>query len=266
MSGDFFWPPDPALGDNFIGSYSIGITQIGTVQPWKWQVTVISQYANSDTLCQIIADCNSWLDQTYNFEQFYSLIWNIDTAQGYGLDVWGRILGLPRNILVDQAIPYFAFDIEGQGFDQGQIYNEGDPRFETVNTSLNDNDYRRLLLAKAAANISSGTTASIMTLLNSYYSAFNEQIFINETNESSPLRFFICQVGKPITLTNLAILENNYLPAFPAGISTDVLVVSQQGPMFGFDLDNDYVAGFDKGVIDMTPFNYRIFFGYGLIA
>ena len=62
--------------------------------------TVISQYANSPVLLALLRRLNTALDQAANIEQFYTLVWDLRTAVGYGLDVWGRIVGVNRVLRV----------------------------------------------------------------------------------------------------------------------------------------------------------------------
>ena len=50
--------------------------------------TVGSQYANSPQIDALIAFMVEWIDPTVNLQQFYTLVWNISTAVGFGLDIW----------------------------------------------------------------------------------------------------------------------------------------------------------------------------------
>lgn len=59
--------------------------------------TIISQYANSPIICALIERMNEWIDPRADIEQFYNMVFNVATAQGYGLDVWGRIVGIGRH-------------------------------------------------------------------------------------------------------------------------------------------------------------------------
>lgn len=127
--------------------------------------TVISQYAESPTLGQLIQYFQQYFDPTANFNAFYSQIWNIYTAKGYGLDVWGRILGVGR-VLELTSSTYFGFtgpvSASGVPFNQGVFYN-GETL--TSNFSLPDPQYLQLLLAKAAANICNGSIPAINAIL-----------------------------------------------------------------------------------------------------
>lgn len=162
--GDFF-PAEFVPGSNAMGLFTIGVSPIGTIDPFVWQDTVISQYANSARLLGLIENFDSYLDQTENMDAFFDNIWNIDTAVGYGLDVWGRILGVKRTLQVPSG-RYLGFNEAGvfavDGFNQSPFY-AGAPI--TSNYDLTDDAYRVLLLAKALANICDGSIPAINRLL-----------------------------------------------------------------------------------------------------
>src|SRR6266566_2744681 len=125
--------------------------------------TVISQYSNSLIITQLITNLNQYIDPSANLDQFYNLIWNIDTAQGYGLDVWGRIVGVNR-VLQIAAGSFFGFQEANDrtGFNQSPFY-AGQPT--TTSFSLTDQAYRKLIFAKAAANITDSSIPAINQLL-----------------------------------------------------------------------------------------------------
>lgn len=132
---------------------------------FDWLQTVISQYGNSPRILGVIESFADCMDQSVNIDAFYNKMWNIDTAEGYGLDVWGRILGVGRALAVD-AGDYFGFeepsDVSEVGWGQEPWY-AGPPT--TNNYLLTDDAYRVLLLAKAAANICDGGIQAINRLL-----------------------------------------------------------------------------------------------------
>lgn len=166
MSDPGLFPPSPLPGSNSVGNFAIGVSPIGTIPPFVWQKTVISQYANSPRLLQLIADFNSYIDQTENIDNFFDMMWNIDTAQGYGLDVWGRIVGVVRTLQVAQT-EYFGFNEAIGGslimpFGQAPFYSG---QTITSNYNLSDTAYRTPILAKAMANICDGSIPAINQLL-----------------------------------------------------------------------------------------------------
>jgi len=115
--------------------------------------TVISQYANSQTLLQLIHDMNDAIDPSVDIDTFYSYVWDIDTAQGFGLDIWGKIVGVTRNLLVTSGT-YFGFtEGGGQPFGQASFFSQ----YQTSSYQLSDDVYRQLILTKAMANITDCT-------------------------------------------------------------------------------------------------------------
>lgn len=130
--------------------------------------TIASQYANSPKLLMIIQELHDAIDPTKNIQDFYDMVWNLETAQGFGLDIWGRIVGIGRRV------PLQAPDAEMFGFHT----NTPSPLFTPFNDapfrtdsgglnaySLPDNLYRRLIIAKALANIILATAPNINKLL-----------------------------------------------------------------------------------------------------
>lgn len=162
------YPRPGGEGSNAIGQFVIGVSPIGSLAAFDVWKTIISQYANSPILTQLIENVFDYLDQTKNFDAFFDLIMNVDTAQGYGLDVWGRIVGVNR-VVQTTVGNWFGFAEATPGpytFGQGAFYS-GAPL--TSNFALSDQSYRLLIFAKAAANITDGSIPSINRILMSLF-------------------------------------------------------------------------------------------------
>lgn len=134
--------------------------------------TILSQYANSPTLVQLITNMNGYIDPRADIDSFYNNVWNIDTAVGYGLDVWGRIVGVGR-VLQISTVEYFGIKgpagASGLPFNQAPFYN-GEAL--TENYALSDDAYRTLILAKALANICFASVPAINQILINLFGAF----------------------------------------------------------------------------------------------
>lgn len=161
--------PFPVPGSNAIGSFQIGVSPIGDITAFNPWLTVMSQYANSPRLTTLLLNFASYLDPTQNIDDFFDDIMNIDTAVGYGLDVWGRILAVNRVLKVGAAPRYFGFK-EGlpdyDPFDTSPFYSG---QALTQNFSLSDDGFRVLLLAKAFANICDNSIPAINTVLRTLF-------------------------------------------------------------------------------------------------
>ena len=164
-----FYPSPPPQGRYGIGKFVIGLSPIGATVGFDWQKTVISQYANSQRLLAIIASFDDAEDITPEFDAFYQNVWNILTAQGEGLDVWGRILGVSRILTVDTG-DYFGFEeaLPGSNGWNQQSWYAGPP--SSGNYALSDPAYLTLLLAKAAFNICDGSIPAINQILMTLFS------------------------------------------------------------------------------------------------
>jgi hypothetical protein len=159
--------PRPVPGSNAIGLFEIGVSPIGTIPAFDVWLTVLSQYANSPILTTLITDFFSYIDQSANIDAFFDLVMNIDTAQGYGLDLWGRIVGVTR-VLQVSSVDYFGFNQQAPTVDTfgpggASPFYQGQPA--TSNYPLSDASFRTLIFAKALANISDGSIKSINQLL-----------------------------------------------------------------------------------------------------
>ena len=166
-------PPYPPLsapgviGGFSIGVSPIGVSQIGDIPPFSVWDTVISQYANSPTMTALVTSLADALVQTVNFDELYDNIWNVATANGYGLDVWGRIVGVARTLTVASAT-YFGFAEQSPTVDDfgpggRSPFYAGEA--STSNYELTDAAFRTLIYAKALANICDGSIVATNTIL-----------------------------------------------------------------------------------------------------
>lgn len=163
MSGPDVNRPRP--GSNAIGSFIIGVSPIGTIIPFDYWDTIASQYANSATITALIGNMDAYIDQTANLDLFYDNIFNVATAQGYGLDVWGNIVNVSRILDVPQGANYFGFDEAEPGSNpfNTQAFFSGQQL--TNNFILSDSSYRVLIYAKALANICDGSIPAMNQIL-----------------------------------------------------------------------------------------------------
>ena len=175
-------------------------------------VTVLSQYANSPTLLALISDFSQWLDPASRFDAFYSYLWDIDTAVGFGLDVWGRILGVSRVLQVPTG-EYLGFvsNSAAKPFGYGIWY--GGTR-ATLNVALTDSAYRVLLLSKAALNITNASIPAINEILLALFGGG----YVRD-NLDMTLTYVFSFALTP--LQTAIIFQSNVLPK-PCGVSFDV--------------------------------------------
>ncbi len=195
--------------------------------------TVISQYANSPTLLQWLANMNQYLDQSANFANFLSYIWNVDSAVGFGLDIWGKIVDVSRLLRIPNSTPYVGFHIASEsqaaqdwtpaGSNQPPYNNPpvGGAMYTGYNATqaylLDDNSYRQLVLAKAFANIAASTAPAINQILQNIYGV-GQAYVLNSGVMAITYNFNF----KP-TPVQLAILEQSGVIPTPPGVAFSVI-------------------------------------------
>lgn len=181
--------------------------------------TIISQYANSPILLQLIQDFDQYVDPSVDLEAFYNLIWDVDTAQGYGLDVWGRIVGVTRTISVITG-DYFGFNEAGNTAfpwnNQPFFVGHG----STSNYNLSDTAFRTLILAKALSNISDGSIPAINQLLMNLFPGQGNNYVADTGNMTMVYTFAFL-----LTRVEIAIVTQSGVLPKPTGVSFTINII-----------------------------------------
>lgn len=182
---------------------------------------------------------------------------DIDEAIGVQLDVLGEWIGRTR--IVSQPISgvYFSFDTDGLGWDQGIWQGPYDP--DAGYTSLSDDTYRIVLKAKIAINNWNGQNDTLPPILETALagSGLKMQIVDNQDMTISVWVFPEEDISQ-VSLELIAAIKQGYLTVKAAGVwAGDVQTPSIETPsvgnrFFGFDMNNEYIAGFDDGAWEKT--------------
>lgn len=131
-----------------------------------YEKTIISQYANSPTICSLIANMNEYIDPVVDFQAFYDFVWNVHAAEGFGLDIWGRIVGVARELQVPSIGANFGFNTTNEDFTPFNIAPfRTDGSVLTGTYTLADHAFRALIMTKALANISITTVPATNQML-----------------------------------------------------------------------------------------------------
>lgn len=202
--------------------------------------TVISQYGNSPTLLQLLNNMDAYIDPRTNFADFFNFVWNVDTAQGFGLDIWGRIVVVSRYLEIDEPVEFFGFNEAGDAcpFDDAPFFSG-----ELVSSNtyrLSDDAYRKLILVKALANITSCTAPGLNQLIRNLF-AEQGACYVNDLGGMAMRYTFEFE----LSAYDRAILLKSGIFPHPAGVATSVL---ETPDVWGF-----YEAG------DATPFDDQPF-------
>lgn len=225
--------------------------------------TVQKQYSNSTTLLELLASYDQWVDLTQFTAQFLSYVWDIQTAQDFGLDIWGRILGQSRYIQIAQTPgDNFGFDIGATPGTNWKPWSVapfyGGQAAGTVSFALADDFYRKLLLVKAASNIASSDCPSINALMRSMFGDRGKCYVGYDIDNPMHIGYHFEFTPTPV---ERSIIESGLFPQ-PAGtIAEYIYGDSTTYGFFGF-------AGGNTGANPafVTPFNGGPFYQPGAVT
>lgn len=212
--------PKESSDSNAIGNFIIGVSTIGDLQTFDVWKTIIAQYANSAILTRLIENMDSYLDPTLNFQNFFDQVFNVDTAIGHGLDVWGRIVGVSRVLSVPSSDEYLGFQ---EALPGSEPFNQA-PFFSgqqvTDNFILSDNAYRTLIFVKALANICDGSIPAINQILLNLFPNRGNCYVVDNLNMTMAYKFEFV-----ISSLELAIIAQSGALPKSTGVSTSVITL-----------------------------------------
>lgn len=146
-------------------------------------------------------------------EQFDSLF-NIENAVGDQLDKLGYIAGISRVLPIDDA---------------------------DVPTTLDDETYRKVIKAKIHANSWDGTREGLESIIEDL---IPESAFEIVDNQDMSIDIVIVSADVDIVIQKL--LSYGYILPKPFGVKVNWSVMSS--PLFGHDVDNAFIKGYDEGM------------------
>ena len=205
---------------------------------------VISQYAASPRITSLLVRKAALLDPGKDLVLWFDSMFNPRSAEGVGLDIWGRIVGIGRMLRVTNT-EFFGFSLSGLNpFDQAVFWNPADAEGQYP---LSDDAYRFLIFYKAMANIGRGDMASLNAML---------QLLFEEKHGAGAC--FVLETGpmaiKAIFLFELTAYEQSLLSSYglldrPAGVDFSWLQIN---PYATFGFSGSGLQPFNQGVF--TPF------------
>ena len=194
------------------------------------EAPVQSQYAASPTIRKLVDGFNAELDPRSDIQLFFDKIFNPATAQGVGLDYWARIVGVERNVYVEDLSENFGFFITGeqewQPWDQGVFYSPETAKRGSYR--IDDTAFRKFVFWKALANIS---TADCYTLNRLLTKLFDNPVIVTEI-DTMQIRM---TTTRPLEDWQEAVLLQYGLYGKPAGVGYEFWTI--ETPVIGFVID-----------------------------
>lgn len=200
---------------------------------------MISQYANSPNFVSLVNGLTGIFSNAQTLEDWYNVVFNLKTASGYGLDIWGAILNQGRLFYYTYNGSTESVYLKGAQIVDGVSYTE--EQIEEI--------YRQVLFLKAMSNITNVTLASLNQMLQFYYQG-RGRAYVIEYGTMKIRYVFEFYVNK----LEKAIFTSNVMPK-PTGVLASFEYIPQ-GEYFGFFVNGLTAANQPYAPIDQKPF-YR---------
>ena len=210
--------------------------------------TVQSQYAASPTIRALVDGFNKLVDPRDDIQLFFDKYFNLDTAKGFGLDCWARIVGVSRSIWLEKVgknfgyftteneVPYVENTYKGfMPWDQGVF---GEPGADGKgNYLIGDAAFKEFILWKALANISTGDAYTLNRLLSKL---MGQSVIVSETGVMQ-IRI---TTTSPLENWQKAVMTQYGMFGKPAGVGYDFYTI--ETPVFGMVEDGDNYGTFGE--------------------
>lgn len=183
-----------------------------------WKDTILTQYSASTKLLSIIDTFNQAVSLDDFTDEFIAKVWDSTTCETFGLDVWGKIVGVSRYITAPIESSSFGFsEADDSDPDYPTPFNES-PFFggtqETTNVRLEDDAYRTLIFCKAFTNISIATIPEINRFLKMLFYNRGRAYCINYRDMTMGITFEF-----ELAPYEVSILTNYDVTPIPSGVN-----------------------------------------------
>jgi hypothetical protein len=179
------------------------------------RATLLSQYANSPIITALVGALNIAGDKQVDYDAFYDFVWNVETAVGFGLDIWGRIVGVSRTLHLPS--PNATLGFAGTGLHTFGYGVFGGGGTITTNYDLDDLVYRRVILAKAALNITNNSIPAVNAILMALFPGYGNVYVADNNNMTITFTFG----STPSTIDYTIITQSGVVPK-PIGVAMSV--------------------------------------------
>lgn len=177
------------------------------------------QHDNAKALRSLIESKQDWynINQATFWTNWYRDVFNIDTANDFGLAVWGRILNVGLGLQVDSTIgiPHFGFGIYHRNFNNGNF-----ARATSGEQALSTEQKRLIIRLRYYQLISRGTVVEINEAMVRIFGDFG-QVFVRDPLDMSKITYVF--KFTPSSRVRLILDRMNLLPR-PSGIGSEYVI------------------------------------------
>lgn len=214
---------------------------MSTIQDFDFSVDLMKallwQHDNAEGLKTLLQKKQQWYDinQTEFWEGWFTNVFDLDTANDFGLAVWARILNVPLQVRVEANVlrPAFGFGVNHKNFNNGSF-----ARGQSGDIALTTSQQRLVLKLRYFQLISRGAVPETNEWLASLFGDQGSVFVIDSNDMTFATYFFRFQPDSQLAF----ILEKYDLLPRPAGVGVRYQV--QVRPSFGFGENH---LNFDNG-------------------
>lgn len=200
-----------------------------------WEDTILTQYSASKKLLSIIDTFNQAVSLDDFTDVFIKKVWDLTTCESFGLDMWGKKVGVDRYITAPIESTSFGFsEADDSAPDYPTPFNDA-PFFggvqETTNVRLGDDAYRTLIFCKAFTNISIATIPDVNKFLKILFYQRGRAYCVNYRDMTMGITFEF-----ELAPYEESILTNYNVTPVPSGVQVNIRQIIS--PYFGFSSDS----------------------------
>lgn len=181
------------------------------------------------------------LTQPLNDLQSLNLDLNVQTAQGYMLDIIGQWVGVSRKLQVPLDI-LAQFDNTSRGWNSNYVWFSNIAQPASTFTVLSDNQFRQLIQVTIMKNYYNGTSFNAYEAMR----VFNDTVLLGFVDREDMSVDVVIDNNTTDPVIQL-LLTNGTLNFMPFGVRVNSYTTNNIGSIFAWELDNPEFQGWDTG-------------------
>lgn len=174
---------------------------------------ITSEYQKSENYKQYVEAFLNLISPSVDCLTDFDVLFNLNNAVGDQLDKLGELVGIGRQLPID------------------------DP---DIHATLDDETYRLVIRARILSNRWDGTIQGLRNILDALFAEVSYEIVDNQD-----MSYLITLISPTIDDTLVALILNGFILPKPSGVRVNYEVLDN--PLFGWDSETGFIKGWDEG-------------------
>jgi hypothetical protein len=174
---------------------------------------ITSEYQKSENYKQYVEAFLNLISPSVDCLNNFDVLFNLNNAVGDQLDKLGELVGIGRQLPID------------------------DP---DIPATLDDETYRLVIRARILSNRWDGTIQGLRNILDALFAEVSYEIVDNQD-----MSYLITLISPTIDDTLVALILNGFILPKPSGVRVNYEVLDN--PLFGWDSETGFIKGWDEG-------------------